>query len=593
MDVITALNGSGPAFAYLVLEALADGAVMMGLRRDVAFTWPPRCCRASARMVLESGLHPAALKDQVTTPAGCTIAGLLTLEDGRIRSVLARAVEEATQRGRPAGAELIDARPHRDTAPPHHQEPMAAPPAPQVRVPITRPQLGKSRGRRRRPRGPLALGASRAPRSPPSRTSWRPRSAPRTRWPSPAAPPPWSWRCACWAWARATRSSPSATASSPPPTCIMAVGARPVFVDVERDNFGMDPALIEAALSPADQGDPVRAPARAFPASWAPSWPSGASTACRWSRTPPARWAARCASTAAGSASAGPHGVMACFSFHPRKIITTGDGGMITTSDGALAARLRSLRQHAMSRLPPEARDRDPLARESYVEPAYNYRMTDIAGGHRPAAAGPPGRVHGRAPPPGRRLRRARWRTTRCWRRRSSGPTPAPTGRATRPCPPGRGAGPRTRCCASSSSAASPAAAGITNAHQEPAYAGRDNWRGGPLPVVRGAARTDRDAPAVPRDDQGRGAPGARAPSTTCATSTARPICKGAECVIGRRDLRDVSRPPCSGSRRSGARQRLRLSRTSRFPRRRLCLVARTTGGHMGELAVRRSRPSG
>ncbi len=97
MDVITALNGSGPAFAYLVLESLADGAVMMGLRRDLAFSVAAQMLQGAARMVLETGLHPAALKDQVTTPAGCTIAGLLTLEDGRIRSVLARAVEEATK----------------------------------------------------------------------------------------------------------------------------------------------------------------------------------------------------------------------------------------------------------------------------------------------------------------------------------------------------------------------------------------------------------------------------------------------------------------------------------------------------------------
>lgn len=97
MNVVTALNGSGPAFAFLVLESLADGAVMMGLRRDVAFTIAAQMLQGSARMVLETGMHPAALKDQVTTPAGCTIAGLLTLEDGRIRSVLARAVEEATR----------------------------------------------------------------------------------------------------------------------------------------------------------------------------------------------------------------------------------------------------------------------------------------------------------------------------------------------------------------------------------------------------------------------------------------------------------------------------------------------------------------
>jgi pyrroline-5-carboxylate reductase len=97
MNVVTALNGSGPAFAFLVLESLADGAVMMGLRRDVAVTIAAQMLQGSARMVLETGLHPAALKDQVTTPAGCTIAGLLTLEDGRIRSVLARAVEEASR----------------------------------------------------------------------------------------------------------------------------------------------------------------------------------------------------------------------------------------------------------------------------------------------------------------------------------------------------------------------------------------------------------------------------------------------------------------------------------------------------------------
>ncbi len=97
MDVVTALNGSGPAFAYLVLEALADGAVMMGLRRDAAVSIAAQMLQGAARMVLETGLHPAALKDQVTTPAGCTIAGLLTLEDGRIRSVVARAVEEATR----------------------------------------------------------------------------------------------------------------------------------------------------------------------------------------------------------------------------------------------------------------------------------------------------------------------------------------------------------------------------------------------------------------------------------------------------------------------------------------------------------------
>lgn len=95
MDAVTSLNGSGPAFAYVFLEAMCDGAVRMGLPRDAAMEIAAQMFQGAARMVLQTGQHPAALKDQVTTPAGCTIAGLLTMEDGRIRSVIARAVEEA------------------------------------------------------------------------------------------------------------------------------------------------------------------------------------------------------------------------------------------------------------------------------------------------------------------------------------------------------------------------------------------------------------------------------------------------------------------------------------------------------------------
>jgi len=97
MDAVTSLNGSGPAFAYVILEALVDGGVMMGLPRAVALEMAAQVFLGSARMVLETGFHPAALKDQVTTPAGSTIAGLLTMEDGRIRSVLARTIQEATR----------------------------------------------------------------------------------------------------------------------------------------------------------------------------------------------------------------------------------------------------------------------------------------------------------------------------------------------------------------------------------------------------------------------------------------------------------------------------------------------------------------
>jgi pyrroline-5-carboxylate reductase len=97
MDVVTALSGSGPAFAFLVLESLADGALKMGLRRDLAITMAAQVMQGAARMVLQTGTHPAVLKDQVTTPGGCTIAGLSKMEEGRVRYALASGVEEATR----------------------------------------------------------------------------------------------------------------------------------------------------------------------------------------------------------------------------------------------------------------------------------------------------------------------------------------------------------------------------------------------------------------------------------------------------------------------------------------------------------------
>lgn len=97
LDAVTALSGSGPAFACIILEALADGGVMMGLPRDVAVQLAAQSLQGAARMVLQTGMHPAQIKDTVTTPAGCTIAGILTMEDGKIRSVLARTIEEATK----------------------------------------------------------------------------------------------------------------------------------------------------------------------------------------------------------------------------------------------------------------------------------------------------------------------------------------------------------------------------------------------------------------------------------------------------------------------------------------------------------------
>src|SRR4029077_19557250 len=85
------------AYMYLVMEALADAGVRVGLPRGLALTLVAPTILGAATMVLETDRHPAALRDDVTTPAGCTIGGLLMLEDGKIRSVLARAVEEATK----------------------------------------------------------------------------------------------------------------------------------------------------------------------------------------------------------------------------------------------------------------------------------------------------------------------------------------------------------------------------------------------------------------------------------------------------------------------------------------------------------------
>ncbi len=97
MDTVTGLSASGPAFIYVIIEALADGGVMRGLPRKVATELVAQMTLGAAEMVLATGRHPAALKDDVTTPAGCTIAGILALEDGRIRSVLARGVETAAK----------------------------------------------------------------------------------------------------------------------------------------------------------------------------------------------------------------------------------------------------------------------------------------------------------------------------------------------------------------------------------------------------------------------------------------------------------------------------------------------------------------
>ena len=98
MNAVTGLSGSGPAFLYIIIEALAEAGVNVGLPRDIATLLAAQTTLGSARMVLETGSHPALLKDEVTTPAGCTVDGILELEEGGLRVTLIKAVKRATQR---------------------------------------------------------------------------------------------------------------------------------------------------------------------------------------------------------------------------------------------------------------------------------------------------------------------------------------------------------------------------------------------------------------------------------------------------------------------------------------------------------------
>jgi pyrroline-5-carboxylate reductase len=100
IDAVTGLSASGTAFVYIILESLAEGGVKVGLPRDVSTLLAAQTMMGASRMVLDTGDHPALLKDAVTTPAGSTIDGILELEDGKVRVTLIKAVMKATQRAK-------------------------------------------------------------------------------------------------------------------------------------------------------------------------------------------------------------------------------------------------------------------------------------------------------------------------------------------------------------------------------------------------------------------------------------------------------------------------------------------------------------
>ena len=158
---------------------------------------------------------------------------------------------------------------------------------------------------------------------------------------------------------------------------VTAVGATPIFVDVRRETLGMDPAALARAITPrttailcvhqvglpcdleailaiaAERGIPVIEDA-------ACAVGSELQFGGRWERI------------------GKPHGLIACFSFHPRKVITTGDGGMLTTRDANLAERFKLLRQHAMSVSDRQRHESPDVVFEEYLEPAFNFRLTDL-----------------------------------------------------------------------------------------------------------------------------------------------------------------------------------------------------------------------
>jgi pyrroline-5-carboxylate reductase len=109
MDAATGLSGCGPAYVFLIIESLAEAGVKLGINRATSTLLAAQTLLGASQLALQRGVHPAALKDEVTTPAGCTIDGLMALEDGRLRSTLISGVIAAANRSRALRAELPNA----------------------------------------------------------------------------------------------------------------------------------------------------------------------------------------------------------------------------------------------------------------------------------------------------------------------------------------------------------------------------------------------------------------------------------------------------------------------------------------------------
>jgi len=106
LDAVTGLSGSGPAFVFLMIEALADGGVLMGLSREQSIFLSVQTVFGAAKLLQKSGEHPAVLREKVTTPGGTTAEGLLTLEQGGFRLSVINAVKNATEKARRIGETL-------------------------------------------------------------------------------------------------------------------------------------------------------------------------------------------------------------------------------------------------------------------------------------------------------------------------------------------------------------------------------------------------------------------------------------------------------------------------------------------------------